>query len=103
MPHTVCGWCAVRSWACTLLLLAAAVVCAAETRPRYGGGIRVEIRQAIDSADPPAIGRGIPDLPPGFLITRWEAGHRATFGANDAAPGGRPFADGVEVTMEIGR
>jgi hypothetical protein len=71
----------------------------AETRPRYGGVIRVEIRQAIETLDPPTVGRGIPDLAPGFNIKRWEAGRGAAFEANDGAPGGRPFVDGVEITM----
>ena len=80
-----------------VLILAAGGMCA--TRPRYGGVMRVEIRQAIESADPPSLGRGIPDLAGGFTITRWEAGRRAVFEANEGAAGGRPFVDGVEVTM----
>jgi hypothetical protein len=81
------------------LLVLLSVLAAAETRPRYGGVIRIEIRESIETLDPPTVGRGIPDLVPGFNITRWEAGRRATFEANDGAPGGRPFVDGVEVTM----
>jgi len=81
------------------LLLLAAFTAGAETRPRYGGVIRVEVHEAIESADPPTVGHGIPDLMPAFTITRWEAGRRAVFDANDAAPGGRPFVDSVEVTM----
>ncbi|HJZ97092.1 MAG TPA: ABC transporter substrate-binding protein [Candidatus Solibacter sp.] len=81
------------------LILLIALIAAAETRPRYGGVIRVEMRESIESPDPPTVGRGIPDLMPAFNITRWEAGRRAVFEANDAAPGGRPFIDGVEVTM----
>jgi hypothetical protein len=81
------------------LILLLALTAAAETRPRYGGVIRVEMHESIESADPPTVGRGIPDLMPGFTITRWEAGRRAVFESNDAAPGGRPFVDGVEVTM----
>ena len=69
------------------------------TRPRYGGILRVEVRQEIETSDPPATGRGISDLTGAFNITRWEAGHRAVFDANENAPGGRPFLDGVEVTM----
>jgi hypothetical protein len=82
-----------------LLLVYAALAARAETRPRYGGVIRVEMRQSIESPDPPTVGRGIPDLTPGFNITRWEAGRRASFEASENAPGGRPFIDGVEVTM----
>jgi hypothetical protein len=57
------------------------------------------VRESFETPDPPTVGRGIPDLAPAFSITRWEAGRRATFEANEAAPGGRPFVDGVEVTM----
>jgi len=71
----------------------------AATRPHYGGTLRVEVRQSIETPDPPSIGRGIPDLAGAFTITRWEAGHRALFDANENAPGGRPFLDSVEVTM----
>jgi hypothetical protein len=81
------------------VLLCLSVLALAETRPRYGGVIRVEVRQSFETPDPPTIGRGIPDLAAAFTITRWEAGHRAVFEANDGAPGGRPFIDGVEVTM----
>jgi hypothetical protein len=81
------------------LIFLLSALAAAETRPRYGGVLRVEMRQSIETADPPTIGRGIPDLSPAFNITRWEAGRRATFDANDAAPGGRPFIDAVEVVM----
>jgi hypothetical protein len=81
------------------LFLFLSAAAAAETRPRYGGVIRIQIREAIETLDPPTVGRGIPDLTPGFNITRWEAGRRATFEANEAAPGGRPFVDGIEITM----
>jgi hypothetical protein len=70
-----------------------------ETRPKYGGTLRVEARQAIESPDPPALGRGMPDLAGPFNITLWESGRRAVFEANDGAPGGRPFLDRVEITM----
>src|SRR5215475_12221379 len=83
--------------------LAAALLCAAllsaATRPRYGGVLRVEIREEIESADPPTIGHGIADLNSAFNVTRWEAGRRAAFEANENAPGGRPFLDAVEITM----
>ena len=87
----------MRSVALAVLLMPALVPAA--TRPRYGGILRVEIRESIESPDPPATGHGIPDLSPAFHITRWEAGRRAVFEATEGAPGGRPFLDGVEITM----
>jgi hypothetical protein len=59
----------------------------------------VEIRQAIESADPPQLGPGMSDLSAAFSVTRWESGRRATFTADDNAQGGRPFLDAVEVQM----
>lgn len=76
--------------ALSLLLLSSAN---AATRPRYGGTLRVETRQAPETADPPAF------LGAGFNITRWEAGHRAVYEADDNAPGGRPFLDTVDFTL----
>ena len=81
------------------ILIALAAAAFTATRPRYGGTLRVEIRQSIETPDPPAIGRGLPDLAGQFNITRWEAGRRAVFDANENAPGGRPFLDTIEVTM----
>jgi ABC-type transport system substrate-binding protein len=71
----------------------------AATRPRYGGTLRVEIRETIESADPPQIGPGIADLNAGFTATRWESGRRAVFTADENAKGGRPFLDAVDVQM----
>ena len=71
----------------------------AETRPHYGGTLRVELRDAVQSPDPPQVGAGIPDLFAGFNITRWEAGHRAVFAADDNAASGRPFLDSIEIEM----
>jgi peptide/nickel transport system substrate-binding protein len=71
----------------------------AATRPRYGGTLRVELREAIESADPPQIGPGMADLSAGFNVTRWESGRRAVFTADENAKGGRPFLDGVDVQM----
>lgn len=77
-----------------------AVVCAvAMTRPRYGGTLRVEMRESIETPDPPLAGPGLGDLSSGFAINRWEAGSRAVFAADENAPGGRPFVDGVEIHM----
>lgn len=71
----------------------------AATRPHYGGTLRVEIREAIETPDPPQSGPGIADLSPAFAVNRWEAGSRAVFTADDNAPGGRPFLDSVEVRI----
>jgi hypothetical protein len=93
------AWLAGRKLARLLpaLLLAGAAVCA--TRPHYGGTLRVEIHEAIETPDPPQSGIGLPDLSAAFTIMRWEAGSRAVFTADDSAPGGRPYIDGVEVRM----
>jgi peptide/nickel transport system substrate-binding protein len=79
--------------------LMAAGVASAETRPRYGGTLRVEVRLPGDSADPPQIGPGVANLPGSFSISEWEAGRRAVYEASDSAPGGRPFLDRVEVVL----
>jgi hypothetical protein len=82
-----------------LLLCTLAITAAAATRPRYGGTLRIEIHASIETADPPQLGPGMPDLAPAFSITRWEAGRRAAFAADENAPGGRPFLDAVEVEL----
>jgi hypothetical protein len=69
------------------------------TRPQYGGTLRVETREAIETPDPPRDGPGIADLGAAFSITRWEGGRSAVYAADSSAPGGRPFLDGVEVQM----
>jgi ABC-type transport system substrate-binding protein len=79
------------------LLLAAALFAA--TRPHYGGVLRVQLQDAIQGADPPQLGPGIPDLFAAFTITRWESGSRAAFSANPSAAGGRPFLDSIEIEM----
>ena len=84
------GWVLVCALSTTIL---------AATRPRYGGTLRVEIHASIDTADPPQLGPGMPDLAPEFSITRWEAGRRALYAADENAPGGRPFADEVQVEL----
>jgi peptide/nickel transport system substrate-binding protein len=63
------------------------------TRPRYGGTLRVETRQARETVDPPAL------LGAGFNMTRWEAGRRAVYEADESAAGGRPFLDAVEIAL----
>ncbi len=74
----------------------------AATRPRYGGTLRVELREAVAVPDPPSAGPGIADLFHAFTITRWEGGKRAAFVADESAAGGRPFLDGVEVDLGRG-
>jgi hypothetical protein len=59
----------------------------------------VEIREAVDSADPPQLGPNLAELNQAFTIARWEAGRRAVYQANENAPGGRPFVDTVEIQM----
>lgn len=81
------------------MVVTLAVLAAAATRPRYGGALRVEIREAIEAPDPPQTGPGLGDLSPAFAINRWEAGSRALFVADENAPHGRPFVDSVEVHM----
>ena len=82
----------------SLLCLAAASTLAA-TRPHYGGVLRVEVRDPMETADPTASGPYIPTLSVAFTITRWEPGRRAVFTAIEATPGGRPFVDGVEIAL----
>jgi hypothetical protein len=63
------------------------------TRPRYGGTLRLELRQAYEVPDPP------PLIESGFIITRWEAGRRALYDADESTPGGRPFLDSIEIIL----
>lgn len=82
-----------------LALLSVAAVASAATRPHYGGTLRVEVQESVETADPPQAGRGMADLADGFTIMRWEAGRLAVYSANDSSPGGRPYLDQVEVQM----
>jgi hypothetical protein len=82
-----------------MIVLALAGSTQAATRPRYGGVLRVEIRESFESVDPPDSGTGLADLLGAFSITRWEAGRRASYAADNNAAGGRPFVDAVEVQM----
>jgi len=86
-----------RLLAASSLLVAGAALAA--TRPHYGGVLRVEIREAVESADPPAVGRSFAELTQAFTIARWEAGRRAVYQANESAPGGRPFLDSIDIQM----
>lgn len=82
--------------------LCAAMCVLAATRPHYGGTLHVELRQAIEGADPPQNGPGIGDLFGAFAISRWETGHHAVFNAEENAAGGRPFLDTIEIDMGRG-
>jgi ABC-type transport system substrate-binding protein len=73
----------------SLCLLLAVWSAAGATRPKYGGTLRVEMRQAVES----------PDLAGAFNLRLSEAGRRVVLDANENAAGGRPFLDTVEVTM----
>jgi ABC-type transport system substrate-binding protein len=75
------------------LFLIVAATAGGATRPQYGGTLRVEVRQSAETPDPP------PFLTQGFTIARWEAGRRAVYEADENAPGGRPYLDGVEITV----
>jgi ABC-type transport system substrate-binding protein len=70
--------------------------CVAATRPHYGGVLRVEIHESIETADPPQSGSLAVQ---GFTIFQWEGGRRAVYSADPAAAGGRPFLDGIEIQM----
>jgi hypothetical protein len=80
-------------------MAAVASCCFGATRPHYGGTLRVELREALETADPPETGPTLAQLRAAFTITRWEAGHRAVFTADENAPGGRPFLDAVDIEM----
>jgi hypothetical protein len=96
MPHISSRWLAVLS---ALGACAAVLPADAATRPRYGGTLRVEIRESIESADPPQTGPGMVDLAGPFSILRWEAGRSASYAAEENPPGGRPFLDAVDILM----
>ena len=76
-----------------------AVTAAAATRPRYGGALRVEIRESFDAADSPAARRFLGALSPSFTLSEWAPGRRAIYTADENAAGGRPFLDTVEIQM----
>ncbi len=86
----------IAARACVLLLLSAAALC--ETRPRYGGTLRVQIRESVTTPEPPQTGP-LAELTSAFTVSQWDPGRRAVYSADDNAPGGRPFLDTVEVQM----
>jgi hypothetical protein len=71
----------------------------AETRPHYGGVLRIELHDAFESSDPPQTGPGMADLLRAFNITLWEGGRRAVYTADENAAAGRPFVDSVEIQL----
>jgi len=97
MPRMSSRSLAERSLLLAGLLLPA--LAAAATRPHYGGVLRVEVRADIETADPPQTGHGLPDLAGAFAIARWEAGRLAVYSADEAAAGGRPYLDAVEIQL----
>jgi peptide/nickel transport system substrate-binding protein len=89
----------IRHLLAVLVCLFVLALAHAATRPRYGGTLRVEVRAAIETPDPPVAGHGMPDLAAAFNIARWEAGRRAVYDANENPPGGRPFLDSIDIQM----
>jgi len=81
------------------LLALAATAAVAATRPHYGGTLRVEVRESIESADPPQSGYSLAELNRAFTISQWIAGGRALYAADENARSGRPFLDAVDVQM----
>jgi peptide/nickel transport system substrate-binding protein len=110
-------WLAVSSG---LLLLAAAAAARAETRPHYGGTLRIETQTALDALPSPAPGAAFdrlaeqvarliydardPAAPPKpgsgpFRVAEFVPGKKLALVANDDYAGGRPYLDGVEIQM----
>src|SRR5689334_1593878 len=90
------GWAVRRGLGCVLVLVLGGY---AATRPHYGGTLRVAMREVVESPDPPQVGPTLAHLNGAFAITRWEAGRRAVYGADENASGGRPYLDAVDVQM----
>src|SRR5436309_10937077 len=69
------------------------------TRPHYGGTLRVQVRERLETSDPPEAGPGMADLKSTFAISEWQGGRRAVYTATEDAPGGRPFVDSIEIQL----
>ena len=82
-----------------LAVLSLTICAAAATRPHYGGVLRVEMREAFATADPPQTGAGMANLAGPFAITEWVGGRHAIYTADEGAAGGRPFLDSIEIQM----
>jgi hypothetical protein len=106
------------------LLLLLAVRARSARRPAYGGTLHVEIGAAVNSLDPSVLASsageanakaeidgliyerrnadgtfaGISGSGP-FHVSAWDAGKHVTLAANDDYPGGRPFADSIDIQM----
>src|SRR5262245_57917558 len=66
-----CGWPSeTAGWSRLLVIALAAAICPAATRPHYGGTLRVEIREGIESPDPPQAGHTLAQLLPAFTPTQ---------------------------------
>ena len=109
-------WFAVSS-----LALLLAVAAPAETRPHYGGVLRIETAATLNSVPQLSDGTGgalgghivetiyggfsacygracsEPNGP--FRVSQFIPGKKLTLVANDNYPGGRPFLDSIEITM----
>jgi hypothetical protein len=68
------------------------LVAGVETRPHYGGTLRVEMREAFENQEAMAPLAG-------FVLASWEAGKRAVYTADENAAGGRPYLDSIEIQM----
>jgi hypothetical protein len=106
------------------LLLLAAVRARSARRPAYGGTLHVEIGAMVNSLDPSVVAAspeeadtkaeidgliyerrnpdgsfaGISGSGP-FHVSAWDPGKHVTLSANDDYPGGRPFADSIDIQM----
>ena len=104
-------WLAVSS-----VLLCAALAARAETRPHYGGTLRVETQGSIGALPTPdaaggsnALAGQIANLiydpgrgegkPGPFRVAQFVPGKKLTLTANDEYPGGRPHLDAIEIQM----
>src|SRR5512146_1219958 len=83
---------------CVAGILLTAWMAQAATRPRYGGVLRVRIRESFPAIEAPEAQRLLGSLRPAFRLESGEAG-RAVYAADENAPGGRPFLDAVEIQM----
>jgi ABC-type transport system substrate-binding protein len=74
------------------ILLLLTLPLSSETRPHYGGTLRVEILEAYETPE------AFP-VPAGFTLTTFEPSRRAILSADENAPAGRPFLDSIEIHM----
>ncbi|HSE49377.1 MAG TPA: ABC transporter substrate-binding protein [Terriglobales bacterium] len=103
-------------WLVSSALLFVALAARAETRPHYGGTLRIETQQAITAVPADADGgasplsrqiarllfddqRGAKAGSGPFKITEFVAGKKLTLTANDDFRQGRPYLDSIEILM----